>query len=135
MAVEGLDRLIEKLDKLENIEVEPMLNRCCVVVENAAKQKCPVASGQLRSSITHKVEGNEGKVGTNVEYAPYVEYGTGVFATKGGGRTTPWRYCDANGKWHTTTGRKSRPFMMPALRDNRGKVLEEMRKAIKEALK
>jgi HK97 gp10 family phage protein len=35
-----------------------------------------VDSGRLRDSITFKVSGDEVRVGTNVEYAPYLEYGT-----------------------------------------------------------
>lgn len=44
--------------------------------ERFAKDKCPVDTGRLRNSITHVHD--EGKVylGTNVEYAPYIEFGT-----------------------------------------------------------
>ena len=45
--------------------------------ENYAKEKCPVDTGRLRNSITHAQEGEDTEmIGTNVEYAPYVEYGT-----------------------------------------------------------
>ena len=45
--------------------------------EGYAKDDCPVDTGRLRNSIAHMVEGDDDKVyvGTNVEYAPYVEYG------------------------------------------------------------
>ena len=45
--------------------------------EGYAKDDCPVDTGRLRNSISHKVIDNENAVyiGTNVEYAPYVEYG------------------------------------------------------------
>ena len=45
--------------------------------EGYAKEDCPVDTGRLRNSIAHKVIDNEKAVyiGTNVEYAPYVEYG------------------------------------------------------------
>jgi len=45
--------------------------------EGYAKDECPVDTGRLRNSITHEVVDNEDAVyiGTNVEYAPYVEYG------------------------------------------------------------
>lgn len=49
-----------------------------LVAEGYAKRACPVDTGRLRSSITHIVD--EGTrhviIGTNVEYAPYVELGT-----------------------------------------------------------
>lgn len=45
--------------------------------EGYAKLKCPVDTGNLRNSITHAQEGNNTEViGTDVEYAPYVELGT-----------------------------------------------------------
>jgi HK97 gp10 family phage protein len=49
-------------------------------VETAAKARCPVKTGRLRSSINHRVE-TSGKgivaiIGTNVEYAIYVHEGT-----------------------------------------------------------
>ena len=49
-----------------------------LVAEGYAKRACPVDTGRLRNSITHVVD--EGTrhviIGTNVEYAPYVELGT-----------------------------------------------------------
>ena len=46
--------------------------------ENYAAMKAPVDTGRLRASITHALEESEQAVyiGTNVEYAPYVELGT-----------------------------------------------------------
>ena len=45
--------------------------------ERYAKKDCPVDTGRLRNSIIHQREGKETEIiGTNVEYAPYVEYGT-----------------------------------------------------------
>lgn len=46
--------------------------------EGFAKMKCPVDTGRLRNSITHQLaEGGKAvQVGTNVEYAKFVELGT-----------------------------------------------------------
>lgn len=46
--------------------------------EKYAAKKCPVDTGNLRGSITHEVDAGDNAVyiGTNVEYAPYVELGT-----------------------------------------------------------
>lgn len=46
--------------------------------EGFAKAKCPVDTGNLRNSITHVTAPGEDAVyiGTNVEYAAYVEFGT-----------------------------------------------------------
>lgn len=45
--------------------------------EGYAKEDCPVDTGRLRNSIANKVIDSEMAVyiGSNVEYAPYVEYG------------------------------------------------------------
>lgn len=44
--------------------------------ETYAKKICPVDTGRLRNSITHQqYDDNTEAVGTNVEYAPFVELG------------------------------------------------------------
>lgn len=52
------------------------LEKCGLVAEGYAKRLCPVDTGNLRNSITHTTDGNTEYIGTNVEYAPYVELGT-----------------------------------------------------------
>ena len=42
--------------------------------EGYAKDDCPVDTGRLRNSITHEVVDMDVYIGTNVEYAPYVEF-------------------------------------------------------------
>ena len=124
----GVDRLAKKL---KPADLKEALNESCLLVENTAKENCPVDSGQLRNSITSNVSGETGEVGTNVEYAPYVEYGTGVYNS---GRLTPWSYQDASGEWHTTTGQKPQPFLVPALDSNRDKILNIFKEKVKEGL-
>ena len=126
----NLEKLISKLNKLSDQQMEQALNKACILVENQAKENCPVDTGELRMSITHYVEGDTGVVGTNKQYAPYVEYGTGLFAEEGGRKDVPWCYQDDKGDWHTTSGQKPQPFMRPALNENR----EEVIRIIKEAL-
>lgn len=52
------------------------------LVENAAVEKCPVDTGNLRNSLTHQVNGDTVEIGTGVEYAPYVELGTSRMGKK-----------------------------------------------------
>ena len=94
------------------------LEKCGLVAEGYAKRLCPVDTGNLRNSITHKVDAHAGAayIGTNVEYAPYVELGTGVYTS--GGRPTPWVYQDAKGNWHMTNGQRAQPFIKPAVADH-----------------
>ena len=107
--------------------IRKALEQSCLIVEGDAKAKCPVDSGQLRQSINHKVEDNAGWVSTNVEYAPYVEIGTGIYSSQGGGRQTPWVYQDAKGEWHRTSGSKPQPFMKPALEQNTSRIIDQFK--------
>ena len=52
------------------------LEECGLVAEGYAKRLCPVDTGRLRNSITHARKGMAEYIGTNVEYAAYVEMGT-----------------------------------------------------------
>lgn len=120
----NLDKLNYKLENLANLDVSKALNRACLVVENEAKRLCPVDTGDLRSSITHEVHNDVGIVGTNKEYAPYVEFGTGIFAIEGNGRDTPWSYQDDKGEWHTTVGQKPQPFLETAIQTKKKLVIK-----------
>ena len=55
---------------------ERALIRIGLQAETYAKRECPVDTGNLRNSITNAVDDKSAYVGTNVEYAPYVELGT-----------------------------------------------------------
>jgi HK97 gp10 family phage protein len=58
--------------------IPPALEAVGITAEGYAKLLCPVDTGRLRNSISHAVDEDEKAVyiGTNVEYAPYVEMGT-----------------------------------------------------------
>jgi len=51
-------------------------------VVRTIRVKSIVDTGRLRDSINYKVSGDEVAVGTNVEYAPYHEYGTRKMAAR-----------------------------------------------------
>lgn len=137
MAIENLDKLISKLEKLD--DVNQAMEQACILVENEAKIKCPVDNGLLRNSITHYIEDNPdelvGVVGTNVEYAPYVEFGTGIYSSLGNGRQDRWKYKDAKGEWHSTIGQHPQPYLQPALEENRRKIEKMFKEQIKKGVK
>lgn len=128
----GLDELIERIDGLvDEQKINKALGKACAVVERTAKQKAAKDTGELRRSIESKVENLEGIVFTPLEYAPYVEFGTGLFAEEGNGRKdVPWHYKDDKGNWHTTSGMHPQPFMRPALHENR----ELIKRILKEGI-
>jgi HK97 gp10 family phage protein len=86
--IEGLDNLSAVLEKYSSEAAKKLGNgiaRGCEIVQSEAKALCPVSTektrpggphGELRASISHQVDGTEGYVGTNTEYAGYVEFGT-----------------------------------------------------------
>ena len=130
--VKGVDELIVKLNNMaDESKIQQQLGIACALVERSAKMKAPKDTGALRRSITSKVDGLTGIVFTPLEYAPYVEYGTGLFAENGNGRKdVPWNYQDDKGEWHSTRGQKPQPFMRPALNENRTEII----RIIKEGL-
>lgn len=98
--------------------VQRALERVGEQAEGYAKDLAPVDTGNLRNSISHKVDDGEpaAYIGSNTSYAPYVELATGIYAE--GGRPTPWVYQDENGNWHWTRGNKAQPFLKPAVADH-----------------
>lgn len=161
---EGLDEVFESLDNIASQEsVETALFKACALVERTARQKAPKVDGELRRSITSKIDkvGSDisGVVYTPLHYAPYVEYGTGLFAEGGKGRKeVPWVYVEGSTKTSTkktiyanqqeaeesaaylrekkgldavvTYGMKPQPYMRPALNENR----EKIKKILKEGI-
>lgn len=66
------------VEKAVSDAVELALTRMVMVAEGYSKAICPVDTGRLRASISYGVDAPNrvGYIGTNVEYAPYVELGT-----------------------------------------------------------
>lgn len=72
----GFNSLMGKLKTLDS-KLDEKVQQIALEIERDAKYLCPVRTGRLRGSIH---TGSLGKasyyVGTNVEYAPFVEFGT-----------------------------------------------------------
>lgn len=110
-------------------------------LEKYAKALCPVGTpestgikgyrgGTLRNSITYEVQEDTVAVGTNVEYAPYVELGTGPYfkappdweqftAPQGGGV----------GKGYV----HPRPYLRPAVEDHMSEFEDIFKKEFENA--
>lgn len=107
------DRVVmEKIKILakKNINaLKDVMIKSTLVVEGKAKKEVPVLTGRLRSSINNEVkkegDGYIGKVGTNVEYAPFVEFGT--------------------------SRSKAKPYLFPAFKDSRVSIIRFLENAIK----
>lgn len=113
--------LIKHKDELVGIALEIIGTKMAdYAAMNLERNPRRVDTGRLKNSLTHEVVPDEAmvEVGTNVEYAPYVEYGTGKYAD-GGGRTTPWMFKDREGNFHITSGMKPNHFLRDALQDHK----------------
>lgn len=116
MDITIIDNSGEVLKELE-AKMQKALEEVGITAEGHAKQAAPVGdTGRLRNSISHAVKSSENAVyiGTNVPYAPYVELGTGIYASDGQGRKSPWVYTDSKGEKHYTRGIKPRHFLKNA---------------------
>lgn len=76
----GQQAAIKGIDKAEREFVQYMEENVQVLadgIQEKAKQRAPVDFGFLKNSITKEVSGLNAEVGTPLDYAPYIEFGTG----------------------------------------------------------
>lgn len=153
---EGLEGISSRFKHITDTStLEAALNKAVLLVERQAKinAQAAVDTDGLAGTITSTVEGLEGIVYTPFEIAPYIEYGTGIFAehpNKPGRQDVPWVYVKNSGQEtrsqksyteaeakkavailrskgleaYMTSGMKPRPFMRPALDDNTERIKE-----------
>jgi HK97 gp10 family phage protein len=75
--INGLESLVKKCQKTTVLEpVNEGIRKVTEWMERTVKVSTPVDTGRLRSSMTSELIGQMGRVGTNVQYAPFVEFGT-----------------------------------------------------------
>ena len=117
--IEGLDALIKKLGKLPikvEKEVANEVNASALNIQSKAKRDVKVDNSTLRSSIQLKSILKDKRiiytVGSNLKYAPYVEFGTG------GEVYVPAGYEDFaiqfKGKGIRKINLRPRPYLIPA---------------------
>lgn len=137
--VEGLDELLTNLSILGGNIKESCrkgLERGAKKIQANAKLLAPVKTGHLRNSIKTKSDVNgdivKAQVYTNLEYGPYVEFGTGQRGSEsnidrpdGVSYKADWR------------GMHAQPYMTPAyLHAKNNKVVEqELVKTIQKEIK
>lgn len=148
--IKGVDSLLMRFDKIRKIDLTKKVTEITTLVHGQAKALAPVDSGNLRGSIHMDVKdlGSKitGRVYTNVQYAPYVEFGTGV---KGSGtypykvkglnltyRDNGWCYwSDKEEKFIYTTGQVAQPYMYPALKRSTKQAKLIFKAGVHESLK
>ena len=135
VTIKNIDRLIQRLNRIADMELEEKMKEAVTLVHGQAKALAPVDTGNLAGSISMEINKKEndleGRVYTNIQYAPYVEFGTGV---KGNG-SYPY---DVNGlklTYHESWGGMvAQPYMYPALKENEKYIKELFKDGVKDNL-
>lgn len=106
-----------------NGQVKAYMEALAKRIERDAKTLCPTDSGRLKRSIDHELDGHSvstyvARIGTNVRYAIFVEFGTGPHVIRAkNGKMLRW---EAGGEVHFARGvlhpgTQAQPFLRPAL--------------------
>ena len=137
LAVEFTDNSYLFLQELEKAK-KKALKTIGLKSEAYAKKLCPVGTpestgiqgyrgGTLRNSITHRVSENVMELGSNVEYAAYVELGTGPHFTP----PPEWeQFTTKRGSGVGKAYVKPRPYIRPAIEDHRDEYQRIMQKEL-----
>jgi len=138
MTMRNLDSLIRKLNRLggDKAPLVRGIKKATIKVQGDAKLLAPVDTGRLRNSIqaeTKEIGGKVvGRIFTNLEYAPYVEFGTGQ---RGEASPSPPKSPDDLYYRQDWAGMEAQPFMYPAAKQNEKVVPrivgEEIRKELR----
>ena len=138
-SIEGMDELLATLSALGGDikkSAKKGLERGAKKIQKNAKLLAPVDTGQLCNSIKTKAEttpdGVEAKVYTNVEHAPFAEFGTGQRGSESNiDRPEGISY---KGDWK---GQAAQPYMTPAYlhAKNTGEVEQEVVKSIQQDIR
>lgn len=108
ISLSGIDGVAVALDA-KVTEAEAKLAKGIAVggqiVRDEAKAVCPVDTGELRRSISSSAQGLTSTIGTNKEYAMYVEFGTCKMAAQ--------------------------PYLVPSLTGSKDEILEAIKREFK----
>lgn len=139
--IKGLEELVKKLHHLgvntQDVIYQGM-HKGALKVQRDAKIACIHDTGRLKNSIlVEKVDDKTIAVGTNVEYAVCVEFGTGTKGDKSVPHTTRkyWVYKGFDGKFRTSHGQAPKPFLRPSFQKNQNFIKKAVKLELMKALK
>jgi HK97 gp10 family phage protein len=131
--IEGMKEAIRNIKDWEVEKIRQsrlQIERSAINIEREAKNLCPVDDQILRPSIAKKVTATdsgrvlEAEVGTTVEYAPFVEFGTGSGVSIPAGQEE--FAMQFKGKTGRVRNYPARPFLFPAWERERPKFVKSM---------
>lgn len=154
MAKSGMDitKLLKKFSKLGGDIDEVLfksLQKQGQLVKNDAQDLCPVDIGDLKQSIRRSTKRYKGKIVskiyTNSDHAAYVEFGTGqVGQNTAVASKYPGTLAYKQDKWlanipdvglRYVAGQPAQPYLYPALKNNKDRIMENIKTDIKKAIK
>lgn len=113
----------EEVKRAAKTQLLQGLTRCGMKMREFAQGKVPKRTGELERSIGYAVDPDDMSVsvGSNLEYATYVELGTGKYSEVGGKPVSRWTYKDpATGETRISGGQHPQPYIRPAVKDHIG---------------
>ena len=139
--ITGDKEVMAKLEVLakKNIDaLKGVMTKSTLVIENRAKKKAPVAFNRLASSITSEVKksgsGFIGRTGTDVKYAPHVEFGTKPhLAPISAEYARKYGFDVPAGKDYIMirVSGKAQPFLYPSFKESQGDIKNFIEQGIK----
>ena len=107
MPVDFTDNSIKVKAALNEAAIAFLYEAAGEIEAQTKRNQTRVDTGDTKGKWTYVVdEGRlEATVGNPLENAIYEEMGTGEYALNGDGRKGGWKYQDAKGEWHYTTGK------------------------------
>lgn len=165
ISIEGLDKLNKLLDSIDRRSESNLMQEFKAIAEDIstdARMLAPVQDGRLRNSIDWRVTKDNravaGEVFSQLNYARYVEFGTGIKGAEAGlvrdgvnltytmqpwvipaskmSKETAEQYhfipIKKNGEviGYLCHGAKPHPFLYPALQQNKDKIVKISKKAV-----
>lgn len=135
--ISDLDKLLKELD-MKSLDIKKAIKKGITKTtyncQSMAKRNAPVDTGNLRTSIHAKVkeEGDTvtGTVEPTIEYAPYLEFGTGQKGMSSSIERPEGIHYSADWK-----GQDAQPYMYPAYLDQREKLVPNIKKELDKTLK
>lgn len=132
--LKGIEQFKRELNKVKSEitrELERTTSASLLRIQSDAKRKAPVDTGRLRASISKRQDGTDGEVSTNVDYAPYIEFGTGTLVS------VPDELKEIaqqfRGRGLKNVNLPARPFMYPALVKERPNYIRNLKQVLGKA--
>jgi phage gpG-like protein len=130
--LKGADKVLRNLDKLPKklaVRVDETLKYNVAGINAEQVQRAPIDTGRLRGSIAfYKVKEMDYILQAGVEYAPYVEFGTGAMVDVPAGLESYAMQFKGSGEVQVNI--PARPYFFPPFISARKQIVNDIKKAL-----